>query len=102
MVDLVDILNSRRSALLSEISRPSSSVTCTVFLSSFSRLPSIVLPSFVTMWTGRLIGHIWLLGSNRDRSSDPALLPEPILERFGAFRLPLSLMRWHERHAPLV
>src|SRR5256885_1212049 len=102
MLDLVDTVNSRRSDLFSELNLPSSSATCTVYVSSFRRRPLMTFPSLVTICTGRLIGHIWLLGSTSDRSSDPALRLAPMSLRSGALRPPVLLMRWHVRQAPLV
>ena len=46
-------VNSRRSALSNDRKRSCSSMSCTVYVSSFSRRPMIRVPSAVTSWTGR-------------------------------------------------
>jgi len=62
-------------------------------VSSFSRRPRTVLPSRVTMRTGRLIGHIALDGSSSARCSAGAVRLAPMSLKSGAVRGPTPLTR---------
>ena len=75
---------STRSAFTSERSRPSESISCTVYVSSFSRLPRMVSPARVTARTGRLIGQRAALGSSNVRCSAAGVRTAPISLRSGA------------------
>ena len=43
----------------------------------------MIVPSFFTRRTGRLIGIIWLVGSTSERCSEPGLRCDPMSLRFG-------------------
>ena len=82
-------------------SRSSSSMICTVSVSSLRRRPRMVLPSFVTIVTGRLIGSIADEGSRSDRSSAAGARATPMSLRSGAARGPRPFTRWQVPHVPL-
>ena len=91
--DVVVTVHSRRSAFTSETSRPRSFTSWTVYVSSFSRRPTMMVPSFVTARTGRLIGRMAPVGSSRDRCSAAAERVRPISVRSGPEYSPLSWTR---------
>ena len=74
----------RMSFFATETSRSFSSMICTVWVSSFSRRPRIVLPSRITMRTGRLIGISADGGSRIERSSTAGARAIPMSLRSGA------------------
>ena len=92
---------STRSAFTSERSRSSESISCTVYVSSFNRLPRIVSPSRVTARIGRLIGSRAALGSSSVRCNAAGVRTTPISLRSGAVRGPCPFTRWQEAQPPL-
>lgn len=82
-----------KSAFTSERNRSSESISCTVYVSSFSRLPRMVSPPRVTARTGRLIGRRAALGSSNVRCSTAGVRTTPISLRSGAVRGPRPCTR---------
>jgi hypothetical protein len=73
----------------------------TEWVSSLSRRPRIVCPSFVTILTGRLMGNMAEEGSTSERCSAAGARAMPTSLRSGATRGPRPFTRWHVPHAPL-